>query len=35
VGNQVTFEIRQTPEGDYQITSITPADKQAGSGDGK
>lgn len=35
VGNQVTFEIRQTPEGDYQITSITPADKQTGSGDGK
>jgi len=35
VGNQVTFEIRQTPEGDYQITSITPANKQTGSGDGK
>jgi Cu(I)/Ag(I) efflux system membrane fusion protein len=35
VGDQVTFEIRQTPEGDYQITSITPADKQTGSGDGK
>lgn len=35
VGNQVTFEIRQTLEGDYQITSITPANKQSGSGDGK
>jgi Cu(I)/Ag(I) efflux system membrane fusion protein len=35
VGNQVTFEIRQTPEGDYQITSITPANKRTGSGDGK
>jgi Cu(I)/Ag(I) efflux system membrane fusion protein len=35
VGNQVTFEIRQTPEGDYQITSITPASKQTGNGDGK
>lgn len=35
VGNQVAFEIRQTSEGDYQITSITPRDKQPGSGDGK
>ena len=35
VGNQVTFDIRQTPEGDYQITSITPASKQTGSGGGK
>ncbi|MFL6636565.1 MAG: efflux RND transporter periplasmic adaptor subunit [Massilia sp.] len=35
VGNQVTFEIRQTPGGDYQITSITPANRQTGSGDGK
>jgi Cu(I)/Ag(I) efflux system membrane fusion protein len=35
VGNRVTFEIRQTPEGDYQITSITPANEQAGGGDRK
>jgi Cu(I)/Ag(I) efflux system membrane fusion protein len=35
VGNQVAFEIRQTQEGDYQIASITLADKQAGSGGGK
>ncbi|WP_229503798.1 efflux RND transporter periplasmic adaptor subunit [Massilia putida] len=35
VGSQVTFEIRQTPAGDYQIVKITPAYKHAGSGDGK
>jgi Cu(I)/Ag(I) efflux system membrane fusion protein len=35
VGDQVTFEIRQTPAGDYQITSIMPANKQTGSGDSK
>ncbi len=35
VGDQVTFEIRQTPEGGYQITSITQANSQTGGGDGK
>ena len=35
VGNQVMFEIRKTAEGDYQITSITPANEPTGSGDGK
>ncbi|MVW61088.1 efflux RND transporter periplasmic adaptor subunit [Massilia sp. NEAU-DD11] len=35
VGDQVTFEIRQTTQGDYQIVSITPAVKQTGSGGGK
>ncbi|RZI40448.1 efflux RND transporter periplasmic adaptor subunit [Herbaspirillum sp. HC18] len=39
VGDRVAFEIRQTPDGEYQVTSITPAAaasaKPAAAGGGK